>query len=79
MILSHFWIDFDCYGKYDYHNAVDIDIDDEYYLLFQCGRVHHSRLQSLVQFTLPHANHFQPAEQPAILSATIMDFSLMVA
>lgn len=81
MIPIHFWIDFDCNGKDDYHNAVDIDIDvdDEYYLLFQCGRVHHSRLQSLVQFTLPHANHFQPAEQPAILSATMMDFSLMVA
>ena len=55
-----------------------IDVDDEYYLLFQCGRVHHSRLQSLVQFTLPHANHFRPAELLAILSAT-MDFSLMVA
>ena len=55
-----------------------IDVDDEYYLLFQCGRVHHSRLQSLVQFTLPHANQFRPAELLAILSAT-MDFSLMVA
>ena len=55
-----------------------IDVDDEYYSLFQCGRVHHSRLQSLVQFTLPRANHFRPAELLAILSAT-MDFSLMVA
>ena len=57
---------------------IDFDVDDEYYLLFQCGSAHHSRLQSLVPFTLPHANHFRPAELLAILSAT-MDFSLMVA
>ena len=48
------------------------------YLLFQCGNVHRSRLQSLVLSTLRNVLHFQPAELLAILSAT-MDLSLMVA